>query len=332
MELSRRLLLASLAGLGLFSKTAAADTDPWPRSFHHAFGTSVVARPAQRVVSLGFNTHDALLALDLAPLAVRHWYGDSNDAIRPWAVSRLKGADPVVLTGEISIESIAALEPDLIIAIGSGIDRTRYELLSKFAPVLMDDADRPQYAMGWRQLTRVIGRATGKETLAEQSITDVQRLFAAARGRHPDWSGKSGVAAYHFNGRTGWFSPTDARSGFLAELGFTMPPATAARVGGGFYKELSAEDLSPLEADVLLWITSVDRDTALATLPMRKLLTAHSEGREVYADTLISAALSFGSILSLPYALAALEADIAAAADGDPQTAVASAVAAGIAP
>jgi iron complex transport system substrate-binding protein len=332
MKLSRRVLLASLGGLCLGAKAAAANNEPWPRSFHHAFGTSVIARPAQRVVSLGFNTHDTLLALDLVPLAVRRWYGDAADAIRPWAMTRLAGAHPMVLTGELNIELIAALEPDLIIAVGSGINRAGYDLLSKLAPVLTDDADMPLYAMGWREITRLTGRAIGKESLAEDRIEDLQRLFADARARHPEWHRKSGIAAYHFNGITGIFSPSDARSRFLAELGFSMPTAPAGQFASSFHKVLSPEDLSPLEADVLLWITSADQDPSLAALPMRKLLSAHIEGREVYANSLISAALSYGSILSLPYALRALEADIAAAADGDPRTAVASAAAAGITP
>ena len=65
---------------------------------------------------------------------------------------------------------------------------------------------------------------------------------------------------------------------------------------------------------------------------MRRLLNAHREGREVFAGSLPAAALSFGSVLSLPYALAELEDDIAAAIDGDPATPVASSVDAGIAP
>ena len=48
--------------------------------------------------------------------------------------------------------------------------------------------------------------------------------------------------------------------------------------------------------------------------------------------SLVAAAMSFGSVLSLPFALRELEADIAAALDGTPATPVASAVRAGLAP
>jgi iron complex transport system substrate-binding protein len=67
-------------------------------------------------------------------------------------------------------------------------------------------------------------------------------------------------------------------------------------------------------------------------LPMRKTLKAHREGREVMAGSLIAGALSFGSVLSLPFALKELEADLVLALDGDPATKVASSVKAGLAP
>lgn len=99
----------------------------------------------------------------------------------------------------------------------------------------------------------------------------------------------------------------------------------------GFYAALSPEDLSPLEADVLVWVSN-DAVPNLAALPMRHTLVAHREGREVFAGVLAAAAISFGSVLSLPFALEMLEADIAAAADGRPETPAASAVVAGLAP
>ena len=67
-------------------------------------------------------------------------------------------------------------------------------------------------------------------------------------------------------------------------------------------------------------------------MPMRRALKAHGESREVLASGLLAAAISFGSILSLPFAVSELEADIASALDGDPKTPVPSAVRAGLAP
>lgn len=330
--ISRRALLAALPLALVAPQLAHATDDPWPRSFVHAFGTTVIKAPPVRVVSLGYTSHDTLLALGVVPLAVRYWFGDAPLAVWPWAADRLNGAQPVVLTGESGIETVAALQPDLIVAIGSGIGQAEYDVLSQLAPVLMHDPDAPVYGMDWQRMTRLLARATGKEPEAETEIAKTLGLFAEARARHPDWAGKHATAAYHFNGETGAFVAFDGRAQFLTELGFALTPVVSAYKGTSFYMPLSPEDLSALDADVLVWMTSAPNDPDLVALPMRKLLKAHIEGREVYASGPTSAALSYGSILSLPFALQALEADIAAAADGDPATKVETAVAAGLAP
>ncbi|MET0747158.1 MAG: ABC transporter substrate-binding protein, partial [Rhizobium sp.] len=182
-------------------------------------------------------------------------------------------------------------------------------------------------------MTRLIGRAVGKEQRADELIAKTRQTFSDVRLRHPDWAERTAVAAYHYGSETGFFASSDTRGHFLTELGF-QPSGAARRLDGSsaFYQNLPAEDLSALEADVILWVSSVDADDDLAKLPMRKVLKAHIEGREVFAGGLVAAAISFGSVLSMPFAVSELEADIAAAADGDPKTAVPSAVRAGLAP
>lgn len=66
--------------------------------------------------------------------------------------------------------------------------------------------------------------------------------------------------------------------------------------------------------------------------PMRRTLAAHRQGREIFAGPVFAGALSFSSILSLPFALNELEQDLVAAIDGDPATPVQSAQLAGLAP
>lgn len=318
---------------------AAAALLPVPRAmageirFTHAFGETVLPGPARRVVSLGYTTHDTLLALGCPPVAIRHWYGDNPFGVWPWAQPYLDGAEPVLLTGEASMEKVAALAPDLIVAIGSGISRAEYEVLSHIAPVLMHEPQYPVYGMPWDALTRVIGRALGCDAEAEALIGETRRHFAEARARNPLWSGRTAVAAYHSVGETGAFTGQDTRAVFLAELGFRPTPAVASLAGpDGFYAPLSPEDLSPLDADVLVWVSSFGQAPDLVALPMRRTLRAHREGREVFAEPLVAAAMSYGSVLSMPFALDALEAELTAAVDGSPDTVVASSAAAGLAP
>ncbi len=332
---SRRDLLcglatALLAPALLHGKARAAEE---PLRFDHAYGVTVLPKPAERVVSLGFITQDPLLALDVVPLAIRDWFGSQPSGVWPWAQPYLKDARPVVIKGSVGLELVATLKPDLIVGIGSGISEAEYAGLSRIAPVLMQPKEFPVYGMPWDEMTRLIGRAVGKARLAEDLVARTRQDFAAARQRHPDWIGRSAVAAYHYGSETGFFASSDTRGHFLAELGFA-PTAAARKLEGSqaFYQKLSPEDLSALEADLLLWVSSSDTATDLVNLPMRRALKAHAEGREIFAGGTVAAALSFGSVLSLPFVLSALEPDIAAALDGDPKTPAASAVTAGLAP
>ncbi|WP_062016288.1 iron-siderophore ABC transporter substrate-binding protein [Aureimonas sp. AU4] len=325
---TRRTVLGGLA-CALFARPAWAQAEI---RFRHVFGETVLAKPAVRIVSLGFTTQDPLLALGVQPVAVRAWFGDQPASIWPWAQPYLRGEAPAVIAGEVAMETVASLRPDLIVAIGSGITQDEYAILSQIAPTLMQPPGAATYALPWDETTRLLGRALGRDALAEERIAETRRLFAEARARHPDWEGRSAAAAYHFGGETGAFTAEDTRGRFLSELGFQIPQEIERLGGGHFYAGLSPEDLSPLDADLLVWVSSLDAAPDLAALPMRRLLGAHREGREVFAGALTAGALSFGSVLSLPFALAQLEGDMALALDGDPATAVPSAVRAGLAP
>ena len=329
-SISRRSFLTGLAASATACGPALAASD---LTFEHAFGTTVLPRPAQRVVSLGYTSHDPLLALGVRPVAVRHWFGAFPYGVWPWAQRQLGDARPDVLIGEVSMERVASHNPDLIVAIGAGISEAEYSVLSRIAPVLVHEASDSAYGTPWDRMTVTLGRATGRLSEAQELVAGVRSAFADARGRHPAWTGRTGVAAYHWSGETGAFIGADTRARFLVELGFRPTEAVAALSGvNDFYAPLSPEDLSPLDADLLLWVSSYDTSPDLVALPMRRTLEACEEGREVFAGGVLAAALSFGSVLSLPFALDQLEGDIATAIDGDPSTSVDSAVKAGLAP
>ncbi|MEQ8899382.1 MAG: ABC transporter substrate-binding protein [Roseovarius sp.] len=329
---TRRQVLRLAGGCALLGAPAILRAAE-PLRFAGPWGETVLDRPASRVVSLGYTTQDPLLALGVVPLAVREWFGARPHAVWPWAEDRLGGAAPAVLTGEVSMELVAGSAPDLIVGIGSGISRAEYELLSRIAPVLMQEPGQPAFGTPWQADTRRIARAIGQTGRAERLIAGVENGFAAARARHPGWQGATAVAAWQNGGQTGAFMPGDARAQVFAGLGFTLPPALQDLAAiDGFYTTLSPEDLSPLDADLLVWISSFSGAAAIAGLPMRRTLQAHREGREVFADEVTAAALSFGSVLSLPFALDRLESEITAALDGTPETVVPSARAAGLVP
>lgn len=309
------------------STEADGDAD-FPVTIEHKFGeTTIDAEPA-RVVSIGFNEHDFLLALGVTPVGLRDWYGEQPNSVWPWAQDELGDATPEVLpASDLNFEQIAALDPDLIVGVWSGIDGDDYELLSAIAPTVAQPAEYEDYGTPWQEQTMILGRATGRVDQAEAAVERVEIRFAEARQAHPEWDGLSAGVAFVTEDGPGVYATQDTRSRIMTDLGFDVP----SRFDDGansFYLELSPEDLSPMDTDVLVWVIGAEEalDGILEQLATRKSLDAFTEGREVFADLLLTGAFSHGSPLSLDYVLDELIPELEAAADGDPATPVPSAV------
>lgn len=97
---------------------SAGQPADFPVTVAHKYGTARVASPPKRVVTVGYNEQDFVLALGVEPVGVREWFGDQPNATWPWAQDELGDANPEVLpTAELNFEQIAALWPDLIFGI-----------------------------------------------------------------------------------------------------------------------------------------------------------------------------------------------------------------------
>ena len=307
--------------------TDAPDADAFPITIEHKYGDTTIAAEPQRVVSVGFAEHDGLLALGVEPVAVRDWYGDQPYATWPWAQDELGDLQPEVIPAEaINLEQIAALEPDLIIGINSGMTDAEYATLSAIAPTIAQPAEFVDYGTPWRDALAITGLATGRSARAAEVTADVGARYAEVREAHPEFAGATASVAFQYQGQPGAYATGDARAQLLAELGFVTPPEFDELAGEQFYFSLSAEQLPTLDTDVVVWLgsdaaTITDiRDTAL-----RPTLGAFAEGREVVADPMLAGAFSHGSPLSIPFVLDELVPELALAVDGDAATPVPSA-------
>lgn len=288
---------------------------------HHRFGSTQIDGTPRRVVSLSYNGHDFLLALGVTPVALRHWYGDHPFGVWPWAQAALGDAEPVVLRGAIDIERLAALKPDLIIGQWSGMTEAEYRLLSRIAPTLPPAEAEGDYTSSWRLILSRLGMALGRQAEAEAIAGRLDRRFAQIRAARPHWRDRTAVMVWP--PRTGAYTRRDLRGRFLADLGFKTPPALEALAGErAFHVEVPQEDLSPIDADVLIWLHTQDARRIVDGMPLRPSMRAHKEGREIFLDATLTSALSHSSPLSLDYALDRLVPMIEAAVDGDPATPV----------
>jgi iron complex transport system substrate-binding protein len=297
--------------------SATASTDgAFAVSIENKFGTTEIEAEPQRVVTVGFNDEDFVLALGVTPVGVRQLLGDYDAPTRPWAQDQLDGAElPTVGGEEIDVEAVAALEPDLIVGVYSFMDQAVYDQLSGIAPTLAQTDEYADGATPWQEQTLLTGQALGRDDEAQQLVDDVEGRFDQATSENPTFAGTSlavdltGVGSGHYA-----LGRDDLRTQFFTDLGFTVPDTST---------DVSQERLDLLEADVLAVNGYTAADAAADTLFSG--LDVVTGGRTVLLGSYsgaVSAALGFGSPLSLPFLLDEVVPALAAAADGDPATAV----------
>jgi iron complex transport system substrate-binding protein len=300
------------------------------RDITHVWGTTRIEGTPQRIVSLSYNGADNWLALGIVPVAYRAWYGGDDLGLWPWAAGRVPPGAAMVLRGEIDAEVIARLRPDLIEAIYAGITQSDYARLSRIAPVLAPPAGAGEFGATWRDMIATFGAATDREAQALEVVAGLQGRIDAIRAAHPDWQGRTAVVAMPDGPLV--LTARDSRMLLLQALGFRLPPATEALSRGSFFFRLDRELTDPLEADALIWLDLGGGVGAVIDHPLRHGMKAPREGREIVADPELSAALSYGSALSLGYALDRLVPLLEAAVDGNPATPVPGSAQAGLVP
>src|SRR5215208_8153364 len=149
----------------------AAEPAAFPVTIEHKFGSTTIEEAPTRVVVAGLREQDALLALGVVPVATTEWYGKHPGAIFPWAEQALGDARrPEVLsfTDGIQFERIAALRPDLILAVYSGLTQKEYDTLSKLAPTVAQPPGQIDWGSAWQDEILTVGRAVGKPKEAER--------------------------------------------------------------------------------------------------------------------------------------------------------------------
>lgn len=303
----------------------APQTAAFPVTLEHKYGSTQIATLPERIVTVGLTEQDALLALGVTPVGTTEWFGKHPGALWPWAQDVLQGATPEVVgdAATVNFEKIAALKPDLILALYSGLTQEQYDLLAKIAPTVAQPADYVDYGIPWQELTRKVGQTVGRAEQAEQLVADVEARFAQVRADHPEFEGATSVVATPYEGI--WvYGPEDVRGRLLTSLGFALPENLAEVTGNDFGGNLSLEKAEMLDVDAIIWL---DADQAQGPLggPLYATFDVAKEGREVFlnsANDPLGGATSFVSVLSLPYLLDGLTPMLAAAIDGDPNTRV----------
>jgi len=293
--------------------TAAADSSSaaFPVTIEHTFGETTITEKPQDVVTWGFGSTDAALALGVVPVAIPFQaYGGDEDGVLPWIGEELDSlgvATPTVLPDddEVPFEAIAAADPDVILANYSGITQEDYETLSAIAPTVAYPGEA--WTTPWRDVVTTVGQALGKADEAEALIAATEQTVAEAAAEHPELQGKTVAAVWDTAGTFYVYAGADARVEFLTDLGLEVAPSVEALSTdeSTFYSTLSYEQTSQLTSDILLSYASTQEEAdAFAAQPYAQTMPQVAGGHHavLVGDELI-AAVSPPTVLSMTWGL-----------------------------
>jgi len=291
-----------------------ADAGAFPVTIEHVYGETTIEEEPQRVVALGWSDPDVVLSLGVVPIgASNNPWGGTEEGSTIWfdeALAEIDGAEAPTRIDDTSsgiagaVGDIAKLQPDLILATNSGMTKAEHEKLSKLGVPVVAYPGKA-WMTSWRDSLDMIGKALGRNELADQVEADVEKTLAGAQQDYPNLVGKSQFVA--------WIDPTDtssvgvygdSRTTVLTEVGLTQPEWVEDVTKGEAYGTISAERAGSLESDlVLLTAESQAEADKLTNDKLVAKIPAVAAGNVWWdlPDHSTAYALDVATTLSLPY-------------------------------
>ncbi|MGW5005526.1 iron-siderophore ABC transporter substrate-binding protein [Streptomyces parvulus] len=297
---------------------STAGAGAFPVTVEHAFGTTKVTKAPERVVTVGYTDDQTVLAFGIKPVGMVDQYpnpegqGPDINTQWPWVKDKWGDAKPEVVmkngdTGP-NYEKIAALRPDLIIAVYSEVDQAAYDKLSKIAPTVgRTKAEKEPFSAPWQDNAVHIAKALGKAEEGEKMVAGIQGQLDAAKKDHPEFADQTAVVLSWYKDSVAPFTSTDVRGRLVTGIGFKYQTKIDEVAGGDFYTTLSPERVDLVDVDRVFVINDKADQDALKKFKLFANLDAAKNGKVTYLldseGPAVGAAISQGTLLSMPYAV-----------------------------
>ncbi|MFE2279711.1 iron-siderophore ABC transporter substrate-binding protein [Streptomyces sp. NPDC059454] len=315
-----------LAGCGSDSDSAdragdhksTAQAGAFPVTVEHAFGSTTVDEAPERVVTVGYTDDQSVLAFGVKPVGMTDQYpnpaGRSPDINTqwPWVKDKWGDTKPEVImkNGDSgpNYEKIAALRPDLIIAVYSEVDQAAYDKLSRIAPTVgRTKTEKEPFSAPWQDNALQIAKALGKSDEGEKMVKDIEGKLEDAKQAHPEFADQTAVVLSWYENSVAPFTSTDVRGRLVSGIGFTYRTEIDKIADGGFYTKLSPERVDLVDVDRVFVINDKADTEALKKFKLFANLDAVKKGNVSYLldseGPAVGAAISQGTLLSMPYAV-----------------------------
>ena len=353
MDITRRRLLVTAVGLaaaatgvaGLSGCNASAADGPgtttpsaaaggaeggaFPVTITHRFGETTIDAEPKRIVCVGLKEQDDLLAVGVVPVGASPWldFADGNKILGPWTKDALgSGLVPETLdnTNGIPFEAVAALQPDLILALYAGPSQADYTKLTAIAPTVTFGKEYVNYGIPWDVQAEIVGRAVGRPQAMAERIAASKKAVTDAAAANPGFRDQTTMVITPYEGIY-VYGEQDPRTRLMYELGLVNPPGfddLFAADTDTFGGNISPEKAEILDVGVLVCFADEGEQQQQIETSLFKNQDVYRQGRTIWLRTGDDATLpfSFLTALSLPYLLASFVPRVAAAADGDPAT------------
>ncbi len=329
----RRAALSGLAAAGALAlagcRTGSGDSasqDPsaqtgergeFPRTVAHAFGETTIEQAPQRVATVSWANQDAALALGVVPVGMPTVdFGGNDSGSTDWfdeKLAELGGEAPEQYseTDGIDFEAIAALTPDVILGVYSGLTQEDYDRLSEIAPTVAYPEGTMAFGTSWQDTTRGVGAALGLDDAAEEIVGELEARLAETVEQNPVLSGKTfvyGTVDPEAEDEISIYTSIDNRPRFLSALEMEQAPAVAREEGEepeSFFMTWSPERADELDSDILIsWATDESTREAIGSDDLLRRIPAVAADRLLLqTDGQETLSVSAISPLSLPWAL-----------------------------
>lgn len=213
LSMNRLAVILALLVLSLFSFSSSANT----RIIQDEQGQFEIATTPQRIVVLEFSFVDALAAVGVSPVGV----ADDNDVSRviPAVRELVQPWESVGMRSQPSLEAIAVLKPDLIIA-DAERHRTVYQDLQRIAPTLLLKSRGETYQENLKSALK-IGVAVDRQLAMEQRVQQHQQAMIEFKNH---LSLKETIQFAVVSDKGMWLhSPVSYAGGVLTALGIASP-------------------------------------------------------------------------------------------------------------
>jgi len=300
---------STAAGDGERDTAAKGDGSAFPRTVEHVAGTTEIDAAPERVVVLDDYTDlDHLVALGVTPRA----YGFTDaweTGLTPWQeAAGLGELEQLDATSQVSLELVAAEQPDLILGMESPVE-DEFDQLSAIAPTV-----GLAWNGEWRDDLRTVAAAVGRDDRAEELIAEVEDAIGSLAEELAPLADTTIMIGSMFGDVLYLQGDGSPLVRLLRELGLTVKTTTTEALA-----ELSLEQMDQLaDAEILLsFATDPAATKALQGEALFQRLPAVQAGRYTAIDNVDTRSLADGfGPLSHEHALAVLRQILPATGEG----------------